>query len=360
VSRNRASSGHRRRAVLLTVALCAAATLLVAGPAAAAGQRSSAQCSAANHAKKAIHSKGRKAKKRKGKRCVPLPTPGASSSAPASSGSGSTDTPPPADDSRGCVSGIPKDSGGSWQCTFFDDFDGSSLDGGKWLTQRTDGSGFGDGTSCFVDSPNNVSVSNGTLKLTSRKEAAPFTCDNPLGDFTTRYTSGMVSTWGRFSQTYGRFEVRAKLSAAAVKGLQSSLWLWPVDATHYGPRPASGEIDFAEMYSAYPDRAIPYIHYDPASPDPNVTNTNCLISNLAAFHKYAVEWTPSSIKIVYDGRTCLTDRWNPAAPLTRPQPFDQPFLIALTQGLGIGNNAFDPGTTPLPATTEVDYVRAWI
>jgi hypothetical protein len=31
----------------------------------------------------------------------------------------------------------------------------------------------------------------------------------------------------------------------------------------------------------------------------------------------------------------------------------------LTQALGIGLNGFTPGTTPLPATTRVDYVRVW-
>jgi hypothetical protein len=72
-----------------------------------------------------------------------------------------------------------------------------------------------------------------------------------------------------------------------------------------------------------------------------------------------VEWTASTIKIAYDGKTCLIDDWQPAWPLVKPQPFDQPFLIALTQALGIGGNAFDPATTPLPATTSVDYVHVW-
>ncbi|MCW3041307.1 MAG: hypothetical protein JWM31_3212, partial [Solirubrobacterales bacterium] len=121
----------------------------------------------------------------------------------------------------------------------------------------------------------------------------------------------------------------------------------------------SGEIDIAEVYSQYPDRAIPYIHYNAAALDPNVTNTACLIANPATFHTYAVEWTPSTMKVIYDGRTCLIDTWNPATPLLRTQPFDQPFIIALTQALGIGTNAFDPATTPLPATTSIDYVRVW-
>jgi beta-glucanase (GH16 family) len=169
----------------------------------------------------------------------------------------------------------------------------------------------------------------------------------------------MVSTaMGRFSQTYGRFEIRAKVSAARVTGLQSSLWLWPVDSSRYAPA-SSGEIDIAEMFSQYGDRAVPYIHYKPFLVDAFATNTLCFISNLAAFHTYTLEWTETSLRITYDGKTCLVNNWNPADPLEKPQPFDQPFFILLTQALGVGSNEFDPDGTPLPATTEVDYVRAW-
>ena len=45
--------------------------------------------------------------------------------------------------------------------------------------------------------------------------------------------------------------------------------------------------------------------------------------------------------------------------MQRPKPFDQPFMLSLTQALGIDSNAFVDGTTPLPATTTVDYVRIW-
>lgn len=258
-----------------------------------------------------------------------------------------------------CGPRIAKSTGGYWRCTFDDEFANASLDRSKWVVQLTSNSGYHSGQECFVDTPNNVSVSNGALNLTVRAEAAPFVCSDPFGSYVTQYTSGMVSTWGLFSQAYGRFEVRAKMPAVTVAGLQSALWLWPQDSTKYGGWPASGEIDIAEAYSLYPDRAVPYVHYVPAAPDPNVTNTNCVISGLDQFHRYVAEWTPSSIKIMYDGRTCIVDNWNPAPPLVKPQPFDQPFIVALTQALGFGANAFDPATTPLPATTQVDYVRVW-
>lgn len=168
----------------------------------------------------------------------------------------------------------------------------------------------------------------------------------------------MVSTYGMFSQAYGRFEIRAKFPAAKVAGLQSALWLYPQNLT-YGPWPGSGEIDIAETYSKYPDRAIPYIHYNEPIYDPTVTNNYCMISNLGSFHKYVAEWTPTAITIKYDGAICMVHKINPVAPLSGSAPFDQPFFVALTQALGVGDNAFDPATTPLPATTQVDYVHVW-
>ena len=70
-------------------------------------------------------------------------------------------------------------------------------------------------------------------------------------------------------------------------------------------------------------------------------------------------WTTSSITISFDGQTCLQDVWDPALPLVKPQPFDHPFMVALTQALGQTTNAFDPLVTPLPATTDIDYVHVW-
>ncbi|WP_338183826.1 glycoside hydrolase family 16 protein [Jatrophihabitans sp.] len=209
-----------------------------------------------------------------------------------------------------------------------------------------------------MNSPNNISESGGYLRLTTRAEAAPFTCSDPLGNYSTQYTSGAITTYGKFSQTYGRFEIRAAFPAATAAGLQSSLWLDPNNGAKYGAWPASGEIDVAEFYSQYPDRVIPYIHYLPATPDPNVTNTVCLITP-SQFHSYVLQWTTNQLTVSFDGTSCLVDTWNPAAPLVAPQPFDQSFFVALTQALGVGSNVFGSTSTPLPATTQIDYVRAW-
>ena len=263
---------------------------------------------------------------------------------------------------------LAKPGGGVWQCTFDDEFSASTLDRSEWTPQLTSNSDYTNGpagsAACYVDSPRNISVSGGYLRLTARAEAAPLTCAGPSGSFTTKYTAGMVSTYAGFHQAYGRFEVRAKLPQSTAKGLQETLWLWPVNQVKYGAWPYSGEIDFAEFYSQYANLDVPYLHYvyDPASLS-TLTNTNiptaynCTI-NFSTFNSYAVTWMPGRITILTNGKTCLVDNYA-ATGLSTPAPFDQPFFIALTQALGVGTNAFDPATTPLPATTVVDYIRAW-
>jgi beta-glucanase (GH16 family) len=247
----------------------------------------------------------------------------------------------------------------NWTCTFADDFDGTALNPAKWSAVTSASSGLTAGPGCYVDSPQNIAVYDGALHLTARQEAAPFTCPSAKGAFTTQYSSGQVATVGKFFQTYGRFAVRAAFPAATVAGLQSTLWLWPQNPLAAG---TVGEIDFAEWYSSYPDRVIPYVHYlySPSSVNPLlgtnvVTNNGCVIGDASAFHEYVTEWTSSSIVVKIDGQTCLVDRYHAWGP----NPFAQPYFVALTQALGIGNNAFVPGTTPLPATTTVDYVRVW-
>lgn len=271
--------------------------------------------------------------------------------------------PPPAPTCPGGT--LYKADGTAWTCTFDDEFSTSTLDTTKWtiLTSAT-GAPVNNGA-CYTTSPNNVSVSGGYLNLTVRRESAPLTCSLPLGrTAVTSYTSGDVATYGKFSQTYGRFAVRASFPAATVAGLQASLWMYP-NTNVYGAWPASGELDIAEEYSLWPDRVIPYLHYnydkttvDTATNANVVTNNYCMITDVHAFHEYAVEWTQSAITILFDGQVCMIDKPS-ALGLTGIAPFNTPFYMILTQALGITGNAYNPATTPLPATTQVDYVRAW-
>ena len=179
-------------------------------------------------------------------------------------------------------------------------------------------------------------------------------CHSPKGDHTTQYSSGQVATYGRFFQTYGRFAVRAKFPLTTISGLQSSLWMWPESPLATG---TVGEIDIAEWYSYLPDRVVPFAHYvyNPATTNiatgTNVpTKNTCVISDVSAFHEYVVEWTSATFKFIYDGQTCLTDKYQAYGT----NPFAQPYFVALSQALGLSPNNFYPGVTPLPATTTID------
>jgi beta-glucanase (GH16 family) len=260
--------------------------------------------------------------------------------------------------SSSCGGVGPQGMSGSWTCTFDDEFNGTTLDSSDWTPQVTATSGYTSGdTACFTNSPNNISVSGGDLHLTAVRTAAPFVCTDPAGSFVTSETSGMVTSYDLFSQTYGAFQVNAELPASTVDGLQETFWLYPESLDGYGAWPDSGEIDFAEFYSEYPTLDVPYIHYAEATYDPNVTAYNCTI-NQGAFNSYGLDWAPGVLTVYLNGAVCLTDHYDPAYPLSSPEPFNQPFFIALTQALGMDTDAYS-SATQLPATTLINYVRAW-
>jgi beta-glucanase (GH16 family) len=255
-----------------------------------------------------------------------------------------------------CGAPVPRAGGGTWTCTFADDFGGTSVDPAKWVKLTTQASGFTNGGECYVDGPDNIAVADGTLRLTARQEPAPISCPGLPTGSTTSYTGASVTSVGRFAQAYGRFEIRARFPAAQDAGLHSALWLWPVNDTRYGAEPASGEVDIAEFYTSSPDRVIPYVHYaNPA--DTTVTNNECMVDHPDRFHVYTLEWTPLALEISIDGRQCVVNNWQPVG-MAKPAPFDQPFFLNLTQAIGTGANGVTPGTE-LPGTTQVDYVRVW-
>ena len=254
---------------------------------------------------------------------------------------------------------IKKPGGGYWKCSFSDDFKGTSLNRNKWTVVKTSATGYRSSElDCFMDDPTNVRVAKGSLRLKTHK-TTPFTCHYPGGEYSSSYSSGSVTTHGHFAQAFGRFEVRVSFPTTKRRGLQSAVWMLPAKL-NYGPWPASGEIDIAELFTAYPDRLIPYIHYNEAGLDDQVTNNYCMVKDLGMFHRLVLIWSPEYLKVKYDGTTCLVNRWHSNVSLTNWRaPFDQPFNVLLTQALGILGNAFKAGSTPLPAVLKVDYVRVW-
>lgn len=241
--------------------------------------------------------------------------------------------------------------GGTWTCTFDDEFTGSSLNRNVWTVQTTGSYGYHSGDECLVDNPANVSVSGGVLRLSALRMAKPFVCTSPHGSYTTQYTSGSVYTTA-FAQLYGRFEIRARFAEAhGVPGLQGALWLYPrygADSKHdNGPT----EIDIAEAYSNYPNLVMPTAHAHGGG------TQNCSVPDYgSAFHTYAAEWSPNALTFYYDGVPCF--RVSPRLLASNGLRSTSPFFVALTQALGARTNVAGPDT-PLPGILQVDYVRVW-
>jgi beta-glucanase (GH16 family) len=110
---------------------------------------------------------------------------------------------------------------GTWTIAFQDDFVGDVLDDSKWkLGENWAGiNGIG------ANAPENMSIACGYLTFLGEKRSLRFAGKDYA------YASGEISTFKRFRQKYGFFELRAKIDP--VRGLWPAFWLMP-DRGLYG------------------------------------------------------------------------------------------------------------------------------
>lgn len=278
--------------------------------------------------------------------------------APIQLGTGLVGSSAVAADNDDCGTVTVKADGTPWTCSYVDNFSGGSLDSSKWIVQESEISGFRTGQTCYVASDRNVRVASGELRLTARREWRRFSCETPLGSFKTAYTGGMIGTRTKFSQAYGKFEVRAKYPSVTKPGLHGGFIMLPLNRP-YGPWPGSGEIDIAEWWSVDATLALPSLHF--IGRDSQVdSGWDCRVASPSSYHTYTLVWLPTEISFFIDGTKCFTRSPTPLAPLVAPQPFDHPYNMVLGMGVGqaSGVNAVT-FLTPLPATYVVDYAKAW-
>jgi beta-glucanase (GH16 family) len=258
--------------------------------------------------------------------------------------------PPPALD---CGTAPPKVDGSPWQCTLAEEFDGSTFDRTRWYPQQAFATGTPDAMACYRNTPETIAIGDGVLSLSVVKVAEPVSCSFGKLSGSTDMIAGSLMSYQRFTQQYGRFEARIKSQQTSLPGLQEAFWMWPDDRVPSPDKwPVAGEIDVSETYSRTPSLSIPFLHYRADTEGPlGGVNTAYCAAERGAWNTYTLVWTPDRIEILVNDRTCLVNTSGDSA-------FKKPYLILLTAMLGVGNNAYD-GRVPLPATMQVDYVRAW-
>ncbi|RNL77426.1 family 16 glycosylhydrolase [Nocardioides marmorisolisilvae] len=271
-----------------------------------------------------------------------------------------TVTKPPADCGGTTIA---KPGGGTWTCKYEDEFDGNALSS-DWFAQQSKYThkhpGEPTNPSCIMDNQaagpdQTIKVSGGYLQLFAKVLDQPVDC----GDGTSsRLVSGEVMHLNSYSQTYGRYEVMAKLPDYATKGLQETFWLWPKNTGDQDGR----EIDFSEFYSGYPNNDLPYFHYYDGTSEGGST-AFCPI-NYGQFNRYTFEWSPGNLKTYINGVLCINDNYQAAnQPTGSPAPFNVPFFLDLRQAFGV-NQGFDnlfpvPGAGTQTYSTQIDYVYIW-
>ncbi|MBM0125830.1 glycoside hydrolase family 16 protein [Pimelobacter simplex] len=268
---------------------------------------------------------------------------------------GSAGPPAPAGLVDACGPRPQRPDGSSYDCTFHDEFDGTSLDRTRWTAQDTDLTGVFTGQGgCYVDNGRTIAVGGGTLRLTATIHDRMFLCGSPYAPFPTRSEVATVTTTSRFTQTYGRFSARMRFSSAT--GSHAAFWLSPEDHA-YGKWPLSGEVDVAEWYGNDQTRVYPSVHYVGEGRQES-TGRECPVPGATTgFHTYTVEWTPTVMRFFYDDQFCWSHSWVPTN-VRAPAPFDKPFNLVLAQIWGSGWAARRL-SSPRTSTLEVDWVRAW-
>ncbi|QUH03865.1 glycoside hydrolase family 16 protein [Saccharopolyspora erythraea] len=237
--------------------------------------------------------------------------------------------------------------------TFADEFNapaGTPVDGSKWQMETGDNVNNHERQYYTNSTGNAAHDGQGNLVITARKENP----DNYQCWYgRCEYTSARLNTAGRFTQTYGTFEARIKMSRG--QGMWPAFWMLGNDIGDVG-WPQSGEIDVMENVGFEPSTVHGTIH-GPGYSGSGGIGAGYSIGGAFAddFHTFRVEWSPNRIVWSVDGNVYQTR--TPADLGGRQWVFDKPFFLILNLAVG-GYWPGDPdGSTPFPNTLTVDYVR---
>lgn len=242
-----------------------------------------------------------------------------------------------------------KNPTGTWGAPDLDEQFLAPLSAALWNVRD----GWRDNQDQSVMRPANVSVQDGTLRLTARREQDG---DRP-------YTSGYVDTRGKWSARYGRFEVKGTLPT--LPGVSRGLWpaLWLRDDT------GGGEIDIMEsigtpnnhpeVYPSSPGRFSSSVYEQTGDRSVGKAYKSQIFSSVDVAdgrpHTWAVEWWPDRLVFSVDGVTTWTVDGELFAGVMRGFPGKAHWRINLF--MGSSWQGWPDERTVLPATFAIDHVR---
>jgi beta-glucanase (GH16 family) len=247
---------------------------------------------------------------------------------------------------------LPEHPPAGWQLAFSDEF--HSFDKARWSTTFSDGQrhlGHNE-KEMYVDPSyaGNGSTPLGLNPFSIGEDGLTIRADRPgplirahlQGQ---RYTSGVITTFRSFRQTYGYFEIRAQMPSG--RGLWPSFWLLPVPIGLWPP-----EIDIVEVLGHEPTKIYTTIHWQGANGKPRATSFDIKVPDTSKdFHTYGVLWTPENIGWYFDGQRVATT--------ATPTDMHQPMWLLINLAVGGDWPGMPDTTTKFPADLHISYIKAY-
>lgn len=237
-----------------------------------------------------------------------------------------------------------------YELVWSDEFDYTGKPDPKKWSYDVGGGGWGNNELQYYTAGDNVTVENGKMIITARKEEKE----------KMHYTSTRLVTKGKGDWKYGRIEVCAKLPYG--RGTWPAIWMLPTGSANGWP--GGGEIDIMEHVGYDMNVIHGTVHTKAYNHNIGTSKGDSIkVSNVSeGFHVYAIEWLPDKMKFLVDGKQYYEfDPYKYSTVVTGEQwPFDNPFHLLINIAVGGGwGGAKGVDEAIFPQTLEVDYVRVY-
>lgn len=242
--------------------------------------------------------------------------------------------------------------GDKWELVWSDEFEGEGApDPMKW-TYDVGNWGWGNNEPQYYtnDRRENARLEDGNLIIEARKN-----------DMNQAWTSARLTTRGKTSFLYGKYEFRAKVPSA--DGTWAAGWFLGDKYVDELSWPYCGEIDVLECVgSEINDETGNGINHGSChtrtyyfKEGTHITATTEIEDMVNTYHTYAIEWTPNEIKAFVDDEHYYTYDKN-KDELEWPFNDPQNIILNLAMGGGMGG-AIDPSIDSQQFV--IDYVRVY-